>query len=594
MNLSPPPLTWTLLFPAVIVLPLLVAFALTVGGDRKTRWLLALAPWTAMPALFLVLFGGEAPDVHLPFILLGTTLGLDPFARVFLLFTSLLWWMAGLHALGYIPLNRQREFFCFFLAAMAGNLGLLIARDIGSFYTLYALMSFASYGLVVHLRSDATRYAANVYLVLVVVGEMLLFPALVAGYAASEQLLIADWAAALAEIPNGSLLTVLVLLGFGIKAGVLPLHVWLPLAHPAAPTPASAVLSGAMIKAGLFGMAVFLPLGALQSAPIGAAVMVLSLAAAVFGAGAAIAQTHPKALLAYSSISKMGPMTFAVGAALYKPTLWPLAATAILIFAMYHALTKGALFLSVGAAAAFPTAKPVRTLLLLTGYLPLLVFAGFPATGGAIAKLPFKDLKAALPAPWAAWLNAVLLLVAFATVLLLFRFEVLLIRDARAATPHPSRRIWIPWLGVVLMSAVIHIAYFGFGWEGYVDAALSPGAWGAALPPLLVGLLFALAVWHWGRKRIPALPPGDILHLFRFFSRFLTRRMPRSPVRLISRPTSSALPIVSGTVRLMQKWLPVKPFLEGSGQIEKWLLEGPLAGTLVLILFLSMILTLAL
>ncbi|MFW6372978.1 MAG: complex I subunit 5 family protein [Thermodesulfobacteriota bacterium] len=588
------PLTWTFVFPAVIVLPLLVALALAVGNERKSRWLLTLAPWTAMPALFLVLFGGDTPDVHLPFILLGTTLGLDAFSRVFLLFTSLLWWMAGLHALGYIPSNRQREFFGFFLAAMAGNLGLLIARDIGSFYALYALMSFASYGLVVHLRNDPARYAGNVYLVLVVLGEMLLFPALAAGYAASEQLLIADWAAALAENPNGPMLTILLLLGFGIKAGVLPLHIWLPLAHPAAPTPASAVLSGAMIKAGLFGMTVFLPLGALQSAPIGATVMVLSLAAAVFGAGAAITQTHPKALLAYSSISKMGPMTFAVGAALYEPTLWPVAATGILIFAMYHALTKGALFLSVGAAAAFPTAKPVRTLLVLTGFLPLLVFAGFPATGGAIAKLPFKELKAALPAPWAAWLNAVLLLVAFATVVLLFRFELLLIRDAKAATPHPSQRIWIPWLGVVLMSAMIHIAYFGLGWEGYVDAALSPGAWGAVLPPLLIGLFFSLAVWRWGRRTIPTLPPGDILHLFRPLSRFLTRLTPPFPVRLISRPTSSALPVVAGTIRIMQKWLPVKPFLEGSGQIEKWLMEGPLAGTLVLILFLSMILALAL
>ena len=586
------PITWTVLLPSVVAVPLLVSLALAADGGRRSA---ALAPWTPLPALFLALFGGAVPDVHLPYILMGTTLGLDAFSRVFLLFTALLWWMAGLHARGYIPVDRQREFFAFFLAAMAGNLGLLIARDIASFYTLYALMSFASYGLVVHLRSDSARDAGTVYLALVVLGELLLFPALVAGYAASGELLIADWAAALTEIPHGGSLAILLLLGFGIKAGALPLHVWLPLAHPAAPTPASAVLSGAMIKAGLFGMVVFLPLGVWRSVPIGVSVMILSLAAAVFGAAAAISQTHPKALLAYSSISKMGPMTFAVGAAIYEPALWPVAGTGILIFAMYHALTKGALFLSVGAAAAFPAPKPARDLLLLAGLLPLFVFAGFPATGGAIAKLPFNDLKKVLPAPWAAWLNGVLLLVAFATVLLLFRFEFLILRDARTAAPHPSWRIWVPWLGVVAMSATVHVAYFGLGWEGYVDAALSPGTWGAALPPLLAGAFVASAAWRWGRgRRFPMLPPGDLLYFYRILLRHAGRMVPRPLVWIVARPASSAQPLVLGTVRLLRKWLPVRPFLDGSGHIEKWLMDGPLTGTLLLFLLLAMVLALAL
>jgi formate hydrogenlyase subunit 3/multisubunit Na+/H+ antiporter MnhD subunit len=583
------PILLQALLPAVIAVPLIGALFMLAGGNRTA---LALAPWTPLPALILSIFGGvSVPDVELPFILMGTTLGMDGFSRVFLLFTALLWWTAGLHARGYIAPARQREFFGYFLAAMAGNLGLLIARDIVSFYTLYALMSFASYGLVIHTRSDLARYAGKVYLVLVVLGELLLFPAMVVGYAASGELLIADWAAALAGHPHAEVLAALLLLGFGIKAGALPLHVWLPLAHPAAPTPASAVLSGAMIKAGLFGICVFLPLGAWQSVPLGIAVMALSLAAAVLGAFWAIPQTHPKALLAYSSISKMGPMTFAAGAALYQPELWPLSATAILIFAAYHALTKGALFLSVGAAAAFPQER--RNLMDLAAFLPLFVFAGFPITAGAIAKLPFTALKKPLDPVWAGWLNAVLLVVAFATVILLYRFRLLLVRDAENTKPHPSRAIWIPWLLAVLMSALLPVAYFALGWGDFVAMALKPGKWFSALPPLLLGLFAALAAVRWGGRPLPNWPAGDLLLLYRRIPGILARVMPSGLSRLITRPTSSAQPIVNGAVQRIQQWLPVQPFLKTSGRLEKWLMDGPLAGTLLLVLFLGMILALA-
>lgn len=588
-----PPLFWTALPVSVIAFPLLVMLALVLVGARGSRFIAPIAPWTPLPGLAYALFALGTPDVVSPYILLGATLGLTEFARIFLLFTSLLWWLAGLHAWGYIASERRREFFAFFLAAMAGNLGLLIARDIASFYTLYALMSFASYGLVIHTRSESARRAGDIYLILVVIGEILIFPALVMGYAASGQLLIADWAAALPLAPGNEGIAALLLLGFGIKAGMPPLHVWLPLAHPAAPTPASAVLSGAMIKAGLFGMVVFLPLGAWQSVNLGVAVMALSLIAALFAALIALGQEHPKALLAYSSISKMGPMTFALGATLYEPSLWPAAATCILIFATYHGLTKGALFLSVGTPSAFPSAKPARNALMLAGLLPLLVFAGFPVTAGAIAKYPFKTLKKGLAAPWDAWLDGTLLAVAVVTVLLLFRFGFLLLRDEKTATQKPSWRIWLPWLAIVAVATAAPVAYPGLGWEKYVNAVLSPKSWVAALPPLVLGSVLGavvpLAASRRGRGRIPTVPAGDILVLYQALLRLLGRLIPQSMARLVTRPTSSAQPLVSGAARLLRRWLPVRPFLDGSSKVEQWLLEGPLAGTLLFLLFLAMV-----
>ena len=108
-------------------------------------------------------------------------------------------------------------------------------------------------------------------------------------------------------------MALLLWLGLGVKAGVIGLHVWLPLAHPVAPAPASAVLSGAMIKAGLLGWLTVLPLGMESLSPammqFGNVVLVAGFAAAFGAALYGIWQSHPKAILAYSSISQMGMLT---------------------------------------------------------------------------------------------------------------------------------------------------------------------------------------------------------------------------------------------------------------------------------------------
>src|SRR5690606_7309656 len=132
--------------------------------------------------------------------------------------------------------------------------------------------------------------------------------ALITAALATNQTALPAVAAGLADAPRRDLIVGLVLAGFGIKAGALPLHVWLPLAHPAAPTPASAVLSGAMIKAGLLGWLRFLPLGLVALPGWAALLMVLGVVAVFFGAAAGAVQQDAKAVLAYSSISQMGLM----------------------------------------------------------------------------------------------------------------------------------------------------------------------------------------------------------------------------------------------------------------------------------------------
>ncbi|MGE5306870.1 MAG: proton-conducting transporter membrane subunit [Alphaproteobacteria bacterium] len=118
----------------------------------------------------------------------------------------------------------------------------------------------------------------------------------------------------------------MILTAFAIKAGALGLRFWLPLADPAAPVPASAVLSGAMIKAGLLGWLRFLPLGEASLPGFGYFVIAGGLGAAFFVTLIGVTQKNPKTLLAYSSISQMGIITTGVGTGLVQPGILTLVA----------------------------------------------------------------------------------------------------------------------------------------------------------------------------------------------------------------------------------------------------------------------------
>jgi formate hydrogenlyase subunit 3/multisubunit Na+/H+ antiporter MnhD subunit len=145
--------------------------------------------------------------------------------------------------------------------------------------------------------------------VIAIAGEVFLLLGLLLGAAAAGGVDIAAIRAALGTSGTGPVAIALLVAGFGIKAGLVPLHVWLPLAHPAAPVPASAVLSGAIVKAGLFGLILFLPDGA-----YGALLMGLGLTGAFGAALWGLTQPNPKAVLAYSTVSQMGLMVMFVGA----------------------------------------------------------------------------------------------------------------------------------------------------------------------------------------------------------------------------------------------------------------------------------------
>ncbi|MGM0833432.1 complex I subunit 5 family protein [Halomonas qinghailakensis] len=354
----------TLLLLAALLWPLCVA-GTTIWQAYRTpaasrdyfSMLWVSASW---PALLLA-FSGEV-QWSISAWMLGGYWELNALSRPWLAFTALLWSLAAIHARGYFAAEQRKaqagdqviQRRCQRLAllwplTLLGNVLLIIAQDIASFYLGFALMTFAAYALVVHSGSDEARLGARAYLILAVIGEGLILGGFLWVAGTSETLTLKGVREGIAVADHGATMALLLWLGFGVKAGVIGLHVWLPLAHPVAPAPASAVLSGAMIKAGLLAWINVLPLGVNGLSPallqLGNVMLIAGLAAAFGAALYGVWQRHPKAVLAYSSISQMGMLTAMVAMGLAAPDVWPLLLPGVVLFTAHHALAKGALFL---------------------------------------------------------------------------------------------------------------------------------------------------------------------------------------------------------------------------------------------------------
>lgn len=475
----------SLLFLAIPGLPLLWA-ALALVPRARSR-VAAGGPVAVLPALLataLLPVGAEAVS---PYLLLGVHWQLDAVSRPLLGVTAALWGAAALFARSYLAGDSRRwRFDAFFHLTLAGNLGLIVASSPVGFYTFFAVMSLASYGLIIHAGSAAALRAGRVYIVMAMFGEAALITGMV-GLAAGVGV---AWPA--------------LGLGLAVKAGVLPLHVWLPLAHPVAPVPASAVLSGAMIKAGLLGWLRFPPPDDL--APLWGAVLAgLGVAGALYAALVGLTQNRAKEVLAYSSVSQMGVMTAAVGLAWHQPQLAGPLQSAVVAYAVHHALTKGSLFLAAGWLER-GGGMPARIALILAAA----VMAGLPATGGAAAKALLKAPLAALPAGAQ---TATLVLSASALVTALLMARLLAVAWPREAAPEAAPRgQGIATGAVVALALVVPLTWTPLA--GGVAKSLTHGL-GAALGPLLAAALVAAVLLRWRGLGPwgPSIPAGDLLAL---------------------------------------------------------------------------------
>jgi formate hydrogenlyase subunit 3/multisubunit Na+/H+ antiporter MnhD subunit len=466
-----------LLFAAPLV-PLAaaaLAFAVPAGLVRVA---LALA---ALPgvAAGLIVAGAAAPvRIAAPGFLFGAEVGIEPALGWPMAAVATVWGLAALHGLasGEAGPAARRYALCFGIA-MAGQMATFVARDLASFYVGFAALSFAGYGLVAHRGGAAATRAARIYVAFVVFGELALFAALALIAAAQGGGLATPLDAGIAP---SALAYWLLAAGFGVKAGLAPLHAWLPLAHPVAPVPASAALSGATLKAGLVGLLLFAPV-ADAPAGFGEALLTLGLIGGFGGAALAALQRDAKTALAWSSVSQMGLALALWGAAASGRAAPEAAAAALALFIVHHALAKAALFLVVEPGMPRRLALAVAALpaLSLTGAPLTLGYAAKAATGAALGEGPLAMVFAAA---------------AFGTALAMAR--ALWLMAAKPAEPDNLRALAVVSAAVALLVAAP--AALGAG-----VIPKDPAGAGIAAAPALVALALAAAL-----SRLGVQPPG--------------------------------------------------------------------------------------
>ena len=288
----------------------------------------------------------------------GFHLGVDALSAFFLLCVFLVAGLAAVYGRGYLAgyagqrrLAVPAALFNLLVASMAA---VVLARDGVLFLMAWEVMSLSAFFLVTFEdERDEVRRAGITYLIASHVGVAFLFAlfAMLAQHAGSFDF---DAIAAAGAAPGAGAIFLVALVGFGTKAGFWPLHVWLPDAHPAAPSHVSALMSGAMIELGLYGLLRTLGFLGLPQAWWGGLLIAIGLVSAMTGVMHALGGQDLKRLLAYSSVENVGLATLGIGLGLLgqahgQPALASLGYAGALLHVLNHGLFKGLLFQAAGA-----------------------------------------------------------------------------------------------------------------------------------------------------------------------------------------------------------------------------------------------------
>lgn len=347
----------------------------------------------------------------------------DPLGRVFAAVITVVWLMAGIFSCEYMKHEKEeKRYFGFYVLVYGVLMALCFSGNLVTYYMFYEMMTLTTLPLIMHNKSREAIMAGLKYLFYSLCGAYL---ALFGIYFLNRYAGTLDFTAGGSGLEaagghSALMLAVvfLMILGFGVKAGMFPMHAWLPTAHPVAPAPASAVLSGLVVKMGVLGIirVIFYVVGpeVIRGTWVQTVWLTLTLITVFMGSMLAYREKVMKKRLAYSTVSQISYILF--GLALLNPE----AMTGSLLHVVFHACIKSCLFLSAGAII-YKTGKiRVDELTGIGKEMPVtiwcytfasLALVGIPPASGFISKwyLAGGSLESGIPV--FSWLGPVVLLV---------------------------------------------------------------------------------------------------------------------------------------------------------------------------------------
>lgn len=330
---------------------------------------------------------------------LGMTFEMDGFRAIYCVIATFMWLFTTLFSKEYLKHYRNRNrYYMFVLMTLGAVMGVFLSADLYTTFIFFEIMSFTSYVWVVHDENQAAMRAGETYLAIAILGGLVMLMGLFLLYHAVGTLKISELYEACKNYDNYQYLVaagLCLLFGFGAKAGSVPLHIWLPKAHPVAPAPASALLSGMLTKTGIFGILVISCEIFRNDGKWGTLIVTLGIVTILTGAVLALFSIDLKRTLACSSVSQIGFIMTGIGMQGLLGSEGILAARGTLLHMINHSGIKLVLFLAAGVVymnlhkldlneiRGFGRNKPMLHFVFLTGALSI---GGIPLWSGYISK----------------------------------------------------------------------------------------------------------------------------------------------------------------------------------------------------------------
>ena len=379
-----------------VFFPMVMAFAAYFAGKKGER--AAVATGIVALAFSLLVCYGPDMTVSLP-LLTGLRLTVDGFRRVYIVIICFMWTMTLLLSPEYFRHHHNLSRYYFFnLLTLGATLGVFLAADLYTAFVFFEIMSFTSFTWVIQEETKEATRAAMTYLAVAVIGGLVALMGLFLLQHTLGTTELSRLYALAQSCPDKGTLYVAggcILFGFGAKAGMFPLHIWLPKAHPVAPAPASALLSGVLTKSGIWGI-LAISCNIFRYDPTwGTLILVLGTITMVLGAVLALFSINLKRTLACSSMSQIGFILVGIGMMGLLGEENALAARGSLLHMVNHSLFKLVLFecagvvyfnlhqLDLNEIRGFGRKKPLLNLAFLLGAAGI---GGIPLLNGYVSK----------------------------------------------------------------------------------------------------------------------------------------------------------------------------------------------------------------
>lgn len=382
---------WVVFFPMAMTLIIYYVEQYSEKTRNALAVLTSIVTFLSVAALYPFLRNGEVIEYSLFEIIanLGISIRVDILSFSLALIASFVWMLVTIYSIDYMSHEHAgNRYYPVLIITLGSCMGIFMAGDLFTLFVFFELMSLISYVLVVHEETPAALKAGYKYLILTIIGGLALFFGIIATFELAGTVSLSVIGMVTQDTPLAMFAFLSFLVGFGMKAGMFPLHVWLPDAHPVAPSPASALLSGIMLKTGAYGLLrvmfhVFTP-GLMRDTSSTTILATLGIITILLGSAVAITQDDLKRRLAYSSIGQMGYIL--LGLAILNEQ----AMIGVIFHVFSHAIMKSTLFLTAGAIIMKTGKRSIKELAGIGREMPYTMLAFTVAALAMIGLPPFN------------------------------------------------------------------------------------------------------------------------------------------------------------------------------------------------------------